>query len=492
MATNSHQSTNTASRRKRIGLFVIAYNAVNKLDWTLDRIPKEVWDKVEEVFLFDDCSTDNTYYAAVGYKSVKGIQKLTIHRNASNLRYGGNQKAGYQYAIARGLDVVVMLHADGQYAPEVLPQLLEPFENDEADMVFGSRMASGGDPLKGGMPFYKFIGNKILTFLENRITGMNLTEFHSGYRLYSCDALKSIPFMLNSNDWHFDTDILIQFHEAGLRIKERPIPTYYGDEICYVNGLPYAFNCVKSAVKYRLHKARLHYSRNYDVKPNQFVYRETDPDSSHAQILRWFEQHRPERVLQIGTDTGLLAAEMKTLGCSVVGVEEDREMAEVARQHCETLIVGNIDDIDLRQQEAFDVIILGDVLGRVRDPQKILLKLKAHLNPGGKVLLSLPNAPSLGVRLRSLFGRFNYGNVGILDESHLRIFTLASSKKLARESGLDVIHVNATPVPSTGTSTNKHSRSFAHLVNCALVKVAKALFGYQFVLVCKPKELNNS
>jgi len=101
-ATDAQQSTSSVSRGKRIGLFVIAYNAVNKLDWTLDRIPKEVWDKVEEVFLFDDCSTDNTYYAAVGYKSVKGIQKLTVHRNASNLRYGGNQKAGYQYAIARG------------------------------------------------------------------------------------------------------------------------------------------------------------------------------------------------------------------------------------------------------------------------------------------------------------------------------------------------------------------------------------------------------
>ncbi len=147
--------------KKRIGIFVIAYNAVNKLDWTLDRIPREVWEKVDEVFLFDDCSTDNTYYAAIGYKHAKTVEKLTIHRNAKNLRYGGNQKAGYEYAIARGLDIVVMLHADGQYAPEALPELLAPLEAGEADMVFGSRMADGGDPLAGGMPKYKFIGNKI-------------------------------------------------------------------------------------------------------------------------------------------------------------------------------------------------------------------------------------------------------------------------------------------------------------------------------------------
>ncbi len=163
------------ANKKRIGIFVIAYNAVNKLDWTLDRIPAAVWEKVDEVFLFDDCSTDNTYYAAIGYKHAKEVQKLTVHRNAKNLRYGGNQKAGYEYAIARDLDIVVMLHADGQYAPEALPELLAPLENDEADMVFGSRMANGGDPLAGGMPLYKFVGNKILTWLENRITGMTLS-----------------------------------------------------------------------------------------------------------------------------------------------------------------------------------------------------------------------------------------------------------------------------------------------------------------------------
>ena len=463
---SSQKTVPTSNRKKRIGIFVIAYNAVNKLDWTLDRVPKEVWEKVEEVFLFDDCSTDNTYYAAVGYKSVKGIEKLTIHRNTKNLRYGGNQKAGYQYAIARGLDVVVMLHADGQYAPEVLPLLLEPFENDEADMVFGSRMASGGNPLQGGMPLYKFIGNKVLTFLENHITGMNLSEFHSGYRLYSCGALKSVPFMLNSNDWHFDTDILIQFKEAGLRIKELPIPTYYGDEICYVNGLLYAFNCLKSAVKYRLHKARLHYSPNYDVKASPCVYKKADPVSSHAQILSWLEQERPERVLEVGTATGLLTAEMKALGCHVVGIEQDKEMAEVARPYCEKLIVGDMETLDFPEQQLFDAIILGDILEHVRNPQAMLTKLKAHLRPEGKVLLSLPNVPNIRVRLQSLFGCFGYNRVGMLDESHLRFFTLASSKKLAKESGLDIIHIKATPIPLVTSSSRKnYTSTLLHATN---------------------------
>ncbi len=477
-------------QKKRVGIFLIAYNAVNKLDWTLDRIPQEVWDKVEEVFLFDDCSTDNTYYAAIGYKQVQQLQKFTVHRNTKNLRYGGNQKAGYQYAIGRDLDIVVMLHADGQYAPEVLPQLLEPLEKDQADMVFGSRMAAGGDPLAGGMPYYKFVGNKILTWLENRIVGMNLSEFHSGYRLYSCEALKKIPFMLNSNEWHFDTDILIQFQEAGLRIVERPIPTYYGDEICYVNGMAYAFNCVKTALRYRLHKARLVYEPKYDVSGDHYVYKRADPYSSHAQIIRWVEQERPAKVLEIGTATGYLTSEMVKLGCSVTGVEQDPAMAEIARPYCREMIVGDIETIDLSTVGRFDAIVFGDVLEHLRNPREVLQKVHALLTPGGKVLMSLPNVANIWVRLNLLFGNFNYSRVGILDESHLRFFTLQTMKQLAAESGLDVISINATPIPLPvilPSTSRGRSLSFLHLFNWGLTKLRRTLFGYQFILVCRPK-----
>lgn len=476
---------------KRIGIFVIAYNAVNKLDWTLDRIPEEVWEKVDEVFLFDDCSTDNTYYAAIGYKHAKHIDKLTVHRNAKNLRYGGNQKEGYKYAIARDFDIVVMLHADGQYAPEALPSLLEPLERDQADMVFGSRMAEGGAPLEGGMPLYKFVGNKILTWLENTITGMKLSEFHSGYRIYSCEALKRVPFLLNSNEWHFDTDILIQFHEAGLRIVERPIPTYYGDEICYVNGMAYALNCVKSALRYRFHKARLLHEPKYEMQSSQYVYKKADPYSSHSQILNWVKKERPQKVLEIGTATGYLTAEMVKLGCRVTGVEQDVEMANVAAEHCDQMLVGDIETLSLEQFGNYDAIILGDILEHVRNPTAILKNLTGLLKPGGKVLMSLPNVANIWVRLNLLFGRFNYSRVGILDESHLRFFTLQTSKKLAQDSGLTVVDVNTTPIPLPlllPATEPGRSLSFLHLFNWGLTKIRKTLFGYQFILVCTQKD----
>jgi glycosyltransferase involved in cell wall biosynthesis len=480
----------TERNKKRIGIFVIAYNAVNKLDWTLDRIPAEVWEKVEEVFLFDDCSTDNTYYAAIGYKHAKEVQKLTVHRNSKNLRYGGNQKAGYEYAIARDLDIVVMLHADGQYAPEVLPQLLEPLERDEADMVFGSRMANGGDPLAGGMPLYKYVGNKILTWFENRITGMKLSEFHSGYRLYSCAALKQIPFKQNSNEWHFDTDILIQFHEAGLRICERPIPTYYGDEICYVNGTVYAFNCIRSAMKYRMHKAKLSYEPKYDLDGAQYTYKRSDPYSSHSRIIEWIDQERPQRVLEVGTATGYLTSEMVKRGCEVTGIEQDPEMAKIAEQYCKKMVVGDVESLDMSELGTYDAIILGDVVEHLRNPREFLQKTGKLLNKNGKILISLPNVANIWVRLNLLFGRFNYSRVGILDESHLRFFTLETSKQIARDSGLEVISTNVTPIPLPlilPATSKGRPLSFLHALNWGITRLRKTLFGYQFILVCQPK-----
>lgn len=482
--------SDVAKKRKRIGIFVIAYNAVNKLDWTLDRIPEEVWQKVDEVFLFDDCSTDNTYYAAIGYKHAKRLDKLTIHRNAKNLRYGGNQKAGYEYAIARDLDIVVMLHADGQYAPEVLPLLLAPLENDDADMVFGSRMAAGGNPRAGGMPLYKFVGNKILTWMENRITGMKLSEFHSGYRLYSCAALKKVPFRQNSNNWHFDTDILIQFHEARLRICEKPIPTYYGDEICYVNGIAYAYNCLKTAMKYRLHKAKLAYESRYDIDGEQYTYKRDDPYSSHSQIIQWIDRERPQEVLEVGTATGYLSSEMTKRGCKVTGIEQDPEMAKIARQYCREMIVADVESLDFNQLTSYDAVILGDVVEHLRNPQEFLKKVRNVLKPGGRVLMSLPNVANIWVRLNLLFGRFNYTRVGILDETHLRFFTLESSKKIAEDSGLEVISTNVTPIPLPlilpFTSPGR-ALSFLHMVNWGMTRLRKTLFGYQFILVCQPK-----
>src|SRR5688572_25126146 len=219
----------------RIGILIVAYNAESTLKSVLARIPAPIMDKIDEVFVFDDASSDATLEVGQSVAREGYGTKLSVFKNPVNLMYGGNQSKGYQYAMERGLDYVVLLHGDGQYAPEVMQDLLTPLENGEADMVMGSRMMIKGAALKGNMPMYKYVGNKILTFVENKLIGTKFTEFHSGYRAYSLNAMRNIPLGRLTYNWHFDTQIIIEFVKKGYRIKEVPIPTYYGDEICHVN-----------------------------------------------------------------------------------------------------------------------------------------------------------------------------------------------------------------------------------------------------------------
>lgn len=235
---------------KRIGIFVIAYNAETTLTTVLDRIPADIVDKVSEIFVIDDSSTDRTYEVGRSYARTPAAEKLTVHRNPVNLMYGGNQKAGYRYAIERGLDIVVLLHGDGQYAPEVMQRMLDPLESGRAEMVMGSRMMIPGAARRGNMPLYKFVGNKILSTTQNWLLKSQFTEFHSGYRAYATSALRTLDFDSMTDSWHFDTQIILNFLQRGYRIVEVPIPTYYGDEICHVNGVPYAFECVKATAAY--------------------------------------------------------------------------------------------------------------------------------------------------------------------------------------------------------------------------------------------------
>ncbi|MFM7336732.1 MAG: glycosyltransferase family 2 protein, partial [Actinomycetota bacterium] len=177
---------------------------------------------------------------------------LTIVRHEVNLGYGGNQKTGYQLALEQNLDLVVLLHGDGQYAPEYLPQMVEPIVAGRADVVFGSRMLTQGGARKGGMPLYKFVGNKILTFLQNRLARVSLSEWHSGYRAYSVPALRKVNFLKNSDYFDFDSQIILQMIGARQRIVEIEIPTFYGDEISRVNGINYGIKILLHTLKFRL------------------------------------------------------------------------------------------------------------------------------------------------------------------------------------------------------------------------------------------------
>ena len=249
--------------------------------------------KIEEIFVFDDASQDRTYEAGRSLMQEPCGHKLQIFRNPVNLMYGGNQRKGYQYAIGRGLDIVVLLHGDGQYAPEVMQDLLTPLENGTADMVMGSRMMIHGAALRG-----QHADVQICRQQDPHVDGEHAgrLETHANFirdtARIPCMRCKQIPLDSMTWNWHFDTQIILEFLQKGFRIKEVPIPTYYGDEICHVNGIPYALNCIRETFKYAAQERwrRPLPARRDETNPMPHYRLHRDPRSSHQQISSSFSR----------------------------------------------------------------------------------------------------------------------------------------------------------------------------------------------------------
>jgi 2-polyprenyl-3-methyl-5-hydroxy-6-metoxy-1,4-benzoquinol methylase/GT2 family glycosyltransferase len=468
----------------RIGILVVAYNAASTLVATLDRIPADFRERIAEVIVLDDASHDDTFAYGQAWARRPDTPPTLVVRHTKNLGYGGNQKAAYKLAIERGLDIVVLLHGDGQYAPEILPEMVAPLERGECDAVMGSRMMERGAARRGGMPLYKLVGNRILTRAENALLSSRLTEFHSGYRVYSTSALRDVPFDRNTDDFDFDTQIIIQLINAGKRILEIPIPTYYGDEICYVNGMRYARDVIKDVLEYRLVTMGFG-TAEWVPEPAEYAFKDGD-GSSHAVILEMLGSMPRRRILDLGCSGGLFAAHARAAGHQVTGI--DRVEIPGVRGRTDQFIKASLEDgIPAAAGGDFDVVVAADVIEHLPQPGAVLREACRVLRPGGQVLLSVPNFAHWYPRMRVAAGQFGYDRRGILDETHLRFFTRATLRRLVRASGFDILEERATGLPLRAISESDGQRlRVTHKIDKALVRARPTLFGYQFILRLTP------
>jgi glycosyltransferase involved in cell wall biosynthesis len=238
------------SRRRDVVIVMPAYNAARTLLSTYAEIPLNVAD---EIILVDDASRDDTI-------GIARSLRLRVIAHPHNVGYGGNQKTCYMEALRRGAEVVVMLHPDGQYDPAILGSMVDVIRSGKADLVLGSRFYVKGQARDGGMPWWKRIANRFLTFCENRVLGLHLSEFHTGYRAYSRRFLETVPFLRNSNDFVFDTQVLVQAAAFGMRIGEVPVSTRYFAEASSVNfrvSTVYGLKTMATLGRYLLHRMGL-------------------------------------------------------------------------------------------------------------------------------------------------------------------------------------------------------------------------------------------
>jgi glycosyltransferase involved in cell wall biosynthesis len=479
-------------RMKRIGVLVVAYNASSTLASVLDRIPRDFMPRISRILVNDDFSADSTYLVGLGYQQLEPSVPLEVIRQPRNLGYGGNQKAGYRWAIEHDLDIVVLLHGDGQYAPELLPDIVAPLEREECDAVFGSRMLEKGAARRGGMPAYKFLGNRVLTAFENKVAGLDLSEWHSGYRAYSVRALSEVPFERNSDGFSFDTEIILQLHEAGHRIKEVPIPTYYGDEICYVNGMAYARDVARDVLRYRAQKAGIG-SGDMTFATDSYELKYGD-DTSHQRIVHWLSSKQPSRVLDLGCADGRLSQLVRACGHHVTGV--DVRKAEGIGERVDHFIEANLDDgIPSEVGAGYDIVLAADVLEHVREPNRLLTGAQSVLNPRGTIVASVPNFSHWYPRTRVALGRFDYDRRGILDDGHVRFFTRRSFERLCNRAQLAVRRREAIGVPfevlnrGAGSGGKIGALDTVVRVEHLAVSAWPTMFGFQFLYELEPARL---
>ena len=472
----------TADRAPRVGVLVVAYNAASTLERTLSRLPESFATSVDHVMVCDDASQDDTYEIGMRFRDTASFP-VTVVKHERNLGYGGNQKAGYRWAIEHGLDVVVLLHGDGQYAPECIEDLVAPLVSGEADAVFGSRMLDKGGARAGGMPAYKFVGNRILTGFQNAMTGQRLSEWHSGYRAYRTDSLSDLDLASYSDGFDFDTEIILGLVRAGKRIVEVPIPTYYGDEICYVNGMRYARDVTADVVR---HWAN-HRGFGGGVASTETDLYALKVTGSHGVLLEWLKDREPSRGLDAGCFDGRFADRARGLGHHVTGLDRQKHDGVAER-------VSSFIEADLNQplpasiKAEYDVVVAGDILEHVMEPQQLLDDLVSKLVPGGEILVSVPNFGHWYPRGRIAIGKFDYDQRGPLDRGHVRFFTRTTIERLFAESGLRVLEHRTvgTPFESVidGPEATPSRQQLVRGISRAdrtLVRAWPRLFGYQFL-----------
>jgi SAM-dependent methyltransferase len=304
-------------------------------------------------------------------------------------------------------------------------------------------------------------------------------------------ALSRIPFEQNSNGFDFDTEVLLQLHDSGARVVEVPIPTYYGDEICYVDGIAYARAVVADVLRYRLQRVGFGddslavTSETYELKPGA--------DSSHTQLVTWLGGRGPRRVLDVGCADGFVAEGLRERGHHVTGIDLTARPGVKAR--VDEFLEADLDDglpLALADAPPFDVVLAADVLEHVRDPEALLREIHDVLATDGRLLVSVPNFGHWYPRLRVASGRFDYDRRGILDRGHVRFFTKRSFERVLHRSGWHVLRRSVTGLPfdvadrgGAGGLSSRLRRTVGR-IDALGVRVRPTLFGYQLLYELEP------
>jgi len=464
----------------RIGVFLFEGSDPESLRKTLERIPAGLDEILAEVVVMEHPGLQDALILAREL-AVRPTLELRIHRGPRDSGFGGLRKAAFEYALQRGLDLVVTLRADGLHPPELLPLLLHPALDGLDRLVVAGRLhrLSRRQP---GLGYAHLLAHRLATGFHNRLLGLRLDDYHSGYRVYPTRALPSIPYQLNAADASFDMQLVIQCRALGVPIVEVPVPPTWREYSSDLHGLREVLRACGTVMDYRLHQ--LHVTRRgpYFVDRGAHYTLKQSRTGSHMQIVDAIEPG--SRVLDLGCSQGLLARPLKAKQVSIVGVDvgppqpRAREMDAYLQRDLE-------DPLELPFGREFDFVVIADVIEHLRSRLELLRRARRHLKEGGRLIISTPNVALWFYRLSLLAGRFEYGPRGVLDETHVRFFTRSSFRREVERAGYRIVRERVTALPfeivfeSTGRSRTVRWISEAYHL---LARAWPTMFAYQHIL----------
>ena len=468
-----------ADRFPRIGLFLLESGDPSALRAALERIPKVVDAWLTEVVVMWDRPGDP---ARGGPGDLLGGRSLTlqVHRNPRHYGHGGARKAAFEYALRNRFDWVILMRGDGTHPPEALPALLRPALVEGHAVVFGSRRPLQGQP--GDMPRGRLLAHRLASGVQNRLLGLRLHDYMSSFRVYASNALAGVPFQLDSDDRSFDAELVLQLRALGAEIAEVPLTPPWREDPSASHELCHVLRAWAAAVAYRLHQLHLTRDGRYLVDHGVRYTLKQSETGSHMQIVSAI---RPgSRVLDLGCSQGLLARPLKDKGVQVTGVDA-RPPRRLAAELAE-YFQGDLEQaLELPAGRVFDYVVVADVIEHLRDRQPLLRSARRYLKEDGRLLISTPNIALWFYRLSLLAGRFEYGPRGVLDRSHVHLFTRATFRREVEKAGFHVLRERVTALPfelvfeSTGRSRLVHALARSYH---ALARLWPEMFAYQLIL----------
>ncbi|MEE2673231.1 MAG: bifunctional glycosyltransferase/class I SAM-dependent methyltransferase, partial [Myxococcota bacterium] len=396
--------------------------------------------------------------------------ELRFHHPPRYAGYGAARKTAFEYALRKGFDHAILMQAGGHPADK-LPELLQRVLDHPDRLTLATRKLAS-----------ERLVHRSSSTLQNHILGLRLDDYAASFRVYPLEAIARIPFQLNSDDALFDAEILLQFRALGAEVQEQPILDGPPGDGSGNDGVLHAARCLFTAVMYRLHQFHATRDGRFLVDHDIHYTLKLSDTGSHMQIVSAIRAQ--SRVLDLGCSQGLLARPLLEKNVRVVGVDVGpgerlaRELGEYHQHDLES-------PLEIPFQREFDYVVCADVIEHIRNRTQLLRSARRYLKPNGRLIISTPNIALWFYRLSLAVGRFEYGPRGVLDETHVHLFTGASFRREVERAGFEVVGERVTALPfevvfeSTGRS--RLVRALARLYHL-MARLWPSMFAYQYVL----------